>query len=301
MQFFNFDDTKTPTKMFVTELSEPKEAAEGESTSEVRTKGALTSSAITAASNILIKIAPDLIDKGVKFFSSAIADFAEDHVTQTLIYKNIDAYSTDKIFLPKKITIVRANFSANTDDNSKGELFGDGDKKQDNQVTLISDKELQIEIEVIPSRNGNAIYFQTTSYFYKGEDIEGNDIDEIIIAFAFVPAGHTISAYSELTFQSLLYFKQLENSQHYSFESKSGCDTSYQSPWFIPSIENHTGPYSLVIGIQEIRKGNSFAGLIQDIYTKHEDKLTQEIKEQVAQALKGKQENSDQESPNPKS
>ncbi|WP_223157480.1 hypothetical protein, partial [Sulfurovum sp. bin170] len=70
----------------------------------------------------------------------------------------------------------------------------------------------------------------------------------------------------------------------------------YQSPWFIPSIENHTGPYSLVIGIQEIRKGNSFAGLIQDIYTKHEDELTKEIKEQVAQALKGKHENTDQES-----
>ena len=276
MQFFNFDDTKTPTKMFVSELSEPEEAAEG----EIRTKGALTSSAITAASNILIKIAPDLIDKGVKFFSSAIANFAEDHVTQTLIYKNIDAHSVDKIFLPKKITIVRANFSTKTDDTSKGELFGDGDQQQDNQVKLISDKELQIEIEVIPSRNGNAIYFQTTSYFYKGEDIEGNDIDEVIIAFAFVSAGHAIPAYSELTFQSLLHFKQLENSQHYSFKSKSGCDTSYQTPWFIPSIENHTGPYSLVIGIQEIRKGSSFAELVQDIYAKHEDELTQEIKEQ---------------------
>ena len=285
MQFFNFDDTKTPTKMFVSELAEPK----------VKAKGVLA-----AASNILIKIAPDLIDKGAKFFSSAIANFAEDHVTQTLIYKNIDAHSTDKVFLPKKITIVRANFSTKTDDDSKGELFGDGDKKQDNQVKLISDKELQIEIEIIPSQNSNAVYFQTTSYFYKGEDIEGNDIDEIIIAFAFVPAGHAISAYSELTFQNLLHFKQLENSQHYSFESKSGCDTSYQSPWFIPSIENHTGPYSLVIGIQEIRKGNSFAGLIQDIYTKHEDELTKEIKEQVTQALKGNQETLDQESPNPK-
>lgn len=287
MQFFNFDDTKTPTKMFVSELAEPAE-------SKVKAKGVLT-----AASNILIKIAPELIDKGVKFFSSAIANFAEDHVTQTLVYKNIDAYSTDKVFLPKKITIVRANFSAETDDESNGELFGDGEQKQDNQVKLISDKELQIEIEVIPSQNSNAVYFQTTSYFYTGEDIEGNDIDEIIIAFAFVPAGHAISAYSELSFQSLLYFKQLENSQHYSFESESGCDTSYQSPWFIPSIEDHTGPYSLVIGIQEIRKGNSFAGLIQDIYTKHEDELSKEIKEQVTQALKGKQENPDPESPKP--
>ena len=287
MQFFNFDDTKTPTKMFVSELAEPAE-------SKVKAKGVLT-----AASNILIKIAPELIDKGVKFFSSAIANFAEDHVTQTLVYKNIDAYSTDKVFLPKKITIVRANFSAEIDDESNGELFGDGEQKQDNQVKLISDKELQIEIEVIPSQNSNAVYFQTTSYFYTGEDIEGNDIDEIIIAFAFVPAGHAISAYSELTFQSLLYFKQLENSQHYSFESESGCDTSYQSPWFIPSIEDHTGPYSLVIGIQEIRKGNSFAGLIQDIYTKHEDELSKEIKEQLTQALKGKQENPDQESPKP--
>ena len=297
MQFFNFDDTKTPTKMFVSELSEPEIAPERESDSKAKEKGVLAGSAITAASNILIKIAPDLIDKGVKFFSSSIANFAEDHVTQTLIYKNIDAHSVDKIFLPKKITIVRANFSTKTDDNSKGELFGDGDKEQDNQVKLISDKELQIEVEVIPSQNSNAVYFQTTSYFYKGEDIEGNDIDEIIIAFAFVPAGHAISAYSELTFQSLLHFKQLENSQHYSFESKSGCDTSYQTPWFIPSVENHTGPYSLVIGIQEVRKGSSFAGLIQDIYTKHEDELTKEIKEQVTQALKGKQENTDQENP----
>ena len=300
MNFFNFDDTKTPTKMFVSELSEPEVVTERESDSKVRIKRDLATSVVAAASSILIKIAPDLIDKGVKFFSSAIANFAEDHVTQTLIYKNIDAHSTDKVFLPKKITIVRAEFSDNTNDNIEGKLYGDGDDKQYNQAKRISDIELQIEIEVMPSQNCNAVYFQPTSYLYKGEDIKGNDIDEIIIAFAFVPAGQAISAYKELTFQSLLHFKQLENNKPYSFEfeSGSGCDTSYQSPWLIPSMQNHIGPYSLAIGIQEIRKGNSFAGLIQDIYTKHEDELIEDITEQVTQALQEKQEKLDQENSN---
>ena len=302
MNFFNFDDTKTPTKMFVSELSEPVVVTERESDSKGKIKRDLAGSVVAAASSILIKIAPDLIDKGVKFFSSAIANFAEDHVTQTIVYKNIDAYSKDKVFLPKKITIVRGEFSVNANDNTRGKLYGDGKDKQYNQAKLISDKEqsepqLQIEIEVMPSLNCNAVYFQPTGYYYEGEDIKGNDIDEIIIAFAFVPAGHAVSAYEELTFQSLLHFKQLENSQLYSFESGSGCDTGYQSPWLIPSIENHTGPYSLVIGIQEIRKGNSFAGLIQDIYTKHEDELIKDITEQATQALQEKQENLDQENP----
>ena len=279
MYFFNFDEAKTQTKMFVSQLHESKEEeAENPKVIAKSITGAL-------ASNILIKIAPDLIDHGAKLLSSAISKFAKESVTQTLVHKNIDAKESNKLFLPNKITLVRGNFASNSDAKTSGEKFGDGEKQEFNQTTLISDKALHIEIDVIQSEYSESIYFQPSSYFYKGEDTDGNNIDEITIAFAFVPAGEAISAYKDLTFQTILQFKQLENNQLYTFKSKEGYDTSYQSPWIVPKLSKG-GSYTLVIGIQEIRQGNSFAQLVEDIYTKHDDELTLAIKKEVANALK---------------
>lgn len=272
MQFFNFDDAKTPTKLFVSHIKE--------SSTKVVAK-----SGVTAALDVLVKIAPELIDKGAEFISKAIAEFAEDHTTKTFVQKNIDASSKGKIFLPKRLTLVRGIFAPNIHDSHDGEIFGDGVQQELNQVKLISDKELQIEIAIIPSANSDAVYFQPVSYFYKGEDIDGHNIDEIIIGIAFVPAGEAISAYKKLTYQSILHFRELDNNQKYLFESENGYDTSYQSPWIIPYL-SQSGPYTLVVGIQEIRKGNSFAKLVQDIYEKHDDELVNAIKEEVDKRLK---------------
>ncbi len=278
MQFFNFDDTKTPTKLFVTQLCEPSEKKP-----TVIAKGI----GIPMLGSILIKIAPELIDKGAKAISKAIASFAQDHVSSTLVQKNIDAKTNNKIFLPDTITLVRGNFAKDLDNNYKGEIFGDGEEREINQVKLISDKELHIEIDIVPSHNNDAIYFQPKFYYYKGEDVDGNNVDEITLAFAFVPAGESISAYEQLTYQSIIHFKQLENDQEYNFQSESGYDTTYQSPWIIPHL-SRSGPYTLVVGIQEIRKGNSFAKLVQEVYENHDEELSDEIKAQVLKALESK-------------
>ena len=163
-------------------------------------------------------------------------------------------------------------------------MFGDGEGQAINQVRLLSEKELHIEIDIIPSQNNDAIYFQPKFYYYQGRDIAGNSVDEIMLAFAFVPAGESISAYEQLTYQSIIHFKQLQNHQAYTFQSESGYDTTYQSPWIIPHL-SRSGPYTLVVGIQEIRKGNSFAKLLQDLYEKHDEELSSAIKAEIRKAL----------------
>ena len=275
MQFFNFDETKTPTKLFVTQLCEPEVKQP-----TVVAKGI----GLPSLSNVLITIAPELIDKGAEAISKVIGSFAKDHVTTTLVQKNIDARTANKIFLPDTLTLVRGNFASDLSDTQEGEIFGDGVEREQNQVKLISDKELHIEIDIVASHNNDAIYFQPKFYYYQGEDVEGNNVDEIALAFAFIPAGESISSYEKLTYQSILHFKQLEDNQPYYFQSKSGYDTSYQSPWIIPHL-SRSGPYTLVVGIQEIRKGNSFAKLVQELYEKHDEELSNEVKAQVLKAL----------------
>ncbi len=275
MQLFNFDETPTPTKLFVSQLTEPQEKE-----TTVVEKSLMPST----LGSMLISVAPDLVDQATQAISKAIAGFAKDHVTTTLVQKNIDAHSQDKIFLPKTLTLIRGQFANHLQDSDQGEIFGDGENQSINQVKLISNKELHIEIDIIPSQNGEAIYFQPRLYYYQGEDIEGNSIDELTLAFAFIPAGESISAYEQLTYQSIIHFKQLENHQTYNFQSTTGYDTTYQSPWIIPHL-SRTGPYTLVVGIQEIRKGNSFAKLLQEMYEKHDDQLNNMVKSEVLKII----------------
>ena len=271
--FFEKEINKTPTKMFVSQLSDKPKA-------KVLSKsiGIQEKSIMGMAANILLTSTPTIVDAGLEFISDAITNFAEDKVTKTVVHKNIDVTTANKIFLPNTITIIRGDFAPKLDRD--GNNFGDGENQEFNQVTLNSKRELFIEIDIIKSDDKSSIYFQPNSYLYSGRDVEGNSIDEIILAFAFMPIGKNISSKESIKFQNFLHFEQLENNLEYQFKSKTGYDTSYQSPWIKPTMPT-SGPYTLMVEIQEIRRGNSFAKLVQDIYKENQEQIRKESTEAI--------------------
>ena len=281
MSWFSEKRIIYPTKMFVNYLPEvPKTKGIHFN----KTKSFSTSMLSTAlgaqgmAVSMIANAAPKLIDEGLALVSETINKFAKKDVTRTTVTRNFDILNPVKVSLPSRITIVRGNFAS--DVNEEGEIFGDGSKKTLNSVPLLGEKELHIEMDIISSKDSSAIYFQPKSYFYNGIDREGDAITELVLAFAFVPVGKSTLNVKSLIFQNFLHFSSLSPNKAYNFKSESGYDTSYQSAWMpVPLKENV--PYTLVVEIQEIREGNSFAKLLQTVYTENETYLKSELNEKV--------------------
>ena len=281
MSWFNTNRKVHPTKMFVNYLPEVPETKSMNFSKTKSFSTSMLSAALGAqgmAVSMIANAAPKLIDEGLKLVSETINKFAQKDVTRSTVKRNFDILNPVKVSLPSSITIVRGNFAPN--DQAEGELFGDGEKKSQNQAICLGDKELQIEIDIISSKDSSAIYFQPKSYFYNGLDREGDNITELVLAFAFVPVGKSILNINTLEFQNFLHFSALNPNEQYNFKSKSGYDTTYQSSWMSVPLNNNV-PYTLVVEIQEIREGNSFAKLLQTVYTENQTYLKSEINQKV--------------------
>jgi hypothetical protein len=231
------------------------------------------------AIDMLLNAAPKIIDQGMELMSNTLNALANDKTFSTTVRRNFDVIDTNKLSLPSRITLIRGNFANNSEHQKKGTIFGDGKGMSRNQVVLLGNKELHIEIDIIQSKDKSAIYFQTSSYFYASESPEGHNIDEIVLAFAFLPAGQTIVDPTK-DFKNFLHFEALNPNQQYNFKSKSGYDTSFQSPWMTAPLDN-VEPYTMVIQILEIREGNSFAKLIQTIYVENESYIKTNLNDKV--------------------
>ena len=290
MSWFSNNRKVYPTKMFVNYLPEVPQT---KSMSFSKTKSFSTSMLSAAfgaqgmAVSMIANAAPKLIDEGLKLVSETISKFAEKDVTRTTVKRNFDILNPVKVSLPSRITIVRGNFAS--DVTSQGEIFGDGEKQTLNQVPLLGNKELHIEIDIISSKDSSAIYLQPKSYFYNGVDREGDNITELVLAFSFVPVGKSILNVKNLEFQNFLHFSTLNPNEHYNFKSKSGYDTSYQSAWMPVPLQDNV-PYTLVVEIQEIREGNSFAKLLQTVYSENQTYLKSELNEKVTKLKEEKDE-----------
>ena len=279
MSWFSDNDKKVyPTKMFVNYLPEVSKKEEN-----IQTKS-IGRSVITAALgsqgvaiDMILNVAPKLIDQGMELMGKTLNALAEDKAFPTKIRRNLDVINPAKISLPSKITLVRGNFANNT--NKKGILFGDGEKMTRNQVLLVGEKELHIEIDIIQSEDKSAIYFQPTSYFYAGKSSQGHSINEIVLSFSFLPAGQImVDPTKDLT--SFLHFEALRPNQIHNFKSISGYDTSFQSSWITAPLDD-VAPYTLVVQIQEIREGNSLAKLLQTVYVENESYIKTNITDKV--------------------
>lgn len=212
------------------------------------------------------------LSQGIELVTNTLTSLANDKAYPTNVSRNFDTINPEKLFLLSKITLVRGNFAPNS--NVKGEIFGDGEKRELNQVVLLDNKELHIEIDIIQSQDKSTLYFQTSSYFYAGESPDGSTTDEIVLAFAFLPASENIVEPKK--FINFLNFKGLAPNKPYIFKSKSGYDTSFQSPWTTTPLKE-AEPYTMVIQIQEIRKGYAFAKLMQTIYLENETHIKEDI------------------------
>jgi len=285
MSWFNNNRKVYPTKMFVNYLPEVP-VTKNMSFSKTRSIGSSMLSAAFGAQGMAVSMianaAPELIDKGLQFVSDSINKFAEKDVTRTTVKRNFDTIHPTKFSLPSQITIVRGNFAPSL--TADGEIFGDGEKKTRNKATLLNNKELHIEIDIISAKGSDVIYFQPKSYFYNGLDREGDNITELVLAFAFVPVGKSILNIDSLTFQNFLHFSALNPNEQYNFKSESGYDTTYQSSWMTAPLHSNV-PYTLVIEIQEIREGNSFAQLLQTVYSENKTYLKSEINEKVNEKI----------------
>ncbi len=281
MSWFGKDKrTIYPTKMFVNYLPEvPKktkdDAIQTKSLGSTMLSVALGTQSI--ALNMLLTASPKLIEQGMNFISTTLQSLTVDKAYPTTVRRNFDTIDPEKLSLPSKITLIRGDFASNN--NIEGEIFGDGEKKSRNQVVLLGDKELHIEIDIIQSEDKSAIYFQANSYFYKGESPEGHKVDEIVLAFAFLPAGQSI-VNPETDFKNFLTFESLNPNQQYNFKSNSGYDNSFQSAWITTPL-TEVIPYTMVIQIQEIHEGNSFAKLLQTVYVENESKIKSKLNNQV--------------------
>jgi len=281
MSWFSNNRKNYPTKMFVNYLPEIPETKGINFNKTKSFSTSMISAAFGAqgmAVSMIANVAPKLIDEGLQLVSETINKFAQKDVTRTTVKRNFDVINPVKVSLPSSMTIVRGNFSSTL--NSKGETFGDGEQKSQNQATLIDNKELQIEIDIISSKDNSAIYFQPRSYFYNGLDREGDNISELVLAFAFVPVGKSTLNIENLKFQNFLHFSTLNPNELYEFKSKSGYDNTYQSSWMSVPLENNL-PYTLLIEVQEIREGNSFAKLLQTVYQENRTYLKSEINDKV--------------------
>ncbi|NEW61514.1 hypothetical protein GSY74_09490 [Sulfurovum sp. bin170] len=281
MSIFNFNK-KTQTKMFVSELSAPKKASViAKSAGDgVVSKGGI--------STIISEIAPELIEEGFKVLSSTIAGFTEDYKSETVVRKNINGDEREDIFLPNHISIIRANFPLDINDEDNSCFDGYGEKPNCQEL---SDRKLQIELDIIKSKDESSFYFQPKSYYYCGRDRSNKKMDELNLSFAFVTAQESISDYSSIEFKEIISFKDLEDEHDYNFKirDKKIYDTTYQSAW-IGSELSKKGSYTIVFKIEERRYSKPFAKTLNRIYKKHEDelkkKINKEIKEQITKQKK---------------
>ncbi len=277
MSFLKSNHSKNPTKMFISHISEPPQT-KGLTKSPT---GSIVSKMLGAEGiviDMILNAAPKVIEEGLELISKTITKFAEKDVTKTTVKRNIDIFSSTKMSIPSNITLIRGEFSPNVTD--KGETFGDGHDKNTNQATLIGHKELHIEIDIIQSKDNSSIYFQPKSYFYNGVDREGDTIDEIVLAFAFVPVDQSILNVEALTFQNFVHFDNLKPHTQYLFKTDNGYDCSYQSTW-IEAPFTQSIPYTLVVEIQEIREGNSFAKLLQTVYIENKAYIQEGLQHKV--------------------
>lgn len=279
MSFFNSNQKQNPTKFFITYLPEvPSTQQMKFSNGPNRSVFAPFLGAQGVVIDMALNAAPKLIEQGTKLLSDTIDNFAEDHTTPTTITRNIDILTNSKLSLPSSLTIIRGDFSPKV--NEEGNNFGDFKGKPLKQATLLGEKELHIEIDIKKSKDNKSIYFQPTRYFYGGVDIEGNSIDEIVLCIAFVPVNESVMSVTSLEFQSFIYLKNLEPNQEYEFKSKDGYDPSYQSTWMQPALDPAV-PYTLVIEIHEVRKGNSFAKLLKTVYGENKKYISEELNQKV--------------------
>ena len=270
-----------PTKMFVNYLPEVSKKTQGDAIQTKSMGGSLLSVAMGAqgiALDMILTAAPKIIDQGMTLMSKTLESLAVDKAFPTIVRRNFDIIDPEKLSLPSKITLIRGDFAQNN--NMQGEVFGDGESKSRNQVVLLGNKELHIEIDIIQSEDKSAIYFQANSYFYIGQSPEGHNIDEIVLAFAFLPAGQSI-VNPEEDFKNFLHFEALTPNQHYNFKSESGYDSSLQSSWITRPLDEVV-PYTMVIQIQEIREGNSFAKMMQTVYLENESKIRSQLNNKVS-------------------
>jgi len=276
-----FSKPKTPTKMFVSHLSAPKSKGD-----IFQKKGLDITHIRNVVTDKITHIAPELIEEGFKLLSSTIAGFTEDYSNKTVLYKNIDGDIDEPIFVPKHITLVRADFNSSN-------LCYDGYADKESGCHELDDRKLHIELDLVQSHDAQNFYFQPTYYYYIGRDNKEKKIDEINISFAFIEASENISDFNSIEFKHIISFKDLDNSYEYSFKQKNGnYDTTFQSPW-INSELSKRGAYTIVIEIEEKKYRKPFATTLNKVYKKHEDELknriNREIKEQLAKISKDNQ------------
>jgi len=276
MGFFS-SESKSTTKMFITipeAISKHAPVAKSSDFNKSVIDIFATGNPITS---ILLNAAPKLIEEGLELLSGTINKFAEKDVTKTIIKHNVDIINKEKISIPTHITIIRGDFAPKID-FEKGEAFGDNGK---HQTTLIGAKDLYIELDVIVSKDNESIAFQATKYYYNGVDREQDVIDELVLAVSFVPVEESTLNATKPTFQTFLSFENLIAHTEYEFGNREeGHDANYQSAWMKPQIDTET-PYTLTIEIQEIRKGNSFAKLLQTVYGENEEYLKTELEAKI--------------------
>ena len=290
MSWFNNNKKVYPTKMFVNYLSDLPQTKGMTFNKSKSMTGSLLSTAMGAkgvAIDMILTAAPKLIDQGMKLVSNTISSMAEKKIVQTTVKRNFDVINPARVSLPSKITLVRGEFA--TDASQEGEVFGDGEKRERNQAVLLGNKELHIEIDIVKSKDNRTIYFQPTSYFYCGESSEGEKISELVLAFAFLEPDEPLLNLKNVTFQNFLHFEALEPNKHWNFASKSGCDNSFQSAWMKAPLSDNV-PYTMVIQIQEIREGNSFAKLLQTVYLENESYIKTELNQKVHNLKESKDE-----------
>ena len=267
-----FSKPKTPTKMFVSHLSAPKTKG-----NIFQKKGLDITHIRNEVTGKITQIAPELIEEGFKLLSSTIAGFTEDYSNKTVLYKNIDGDIDEPIFVPKHITLIRADF------NNSSCSDGYGDKET--SCHKLDDRKLHIELDIVQSHDAQNFYFQPTYYYYIGMDNKRKKIDEINISFAFIEASENISDYSTLKFKQIVSFRDLDNSHEYSFKQENGnYDTTFQSPW-INSELSKRGAYTIVIEIEEKRYSKPFATKLNKVYKKHEDELKNRINQEIKAEL----------------
>jgi len=277
MSFFS-TESKSQTKMFIT-IPEVIPQAKSATTRSAKLTDVATGllEAANPVTSILLNAAPKLIEEGLELLSGTINKFAQKDVTKTTIQHNVDIVNKDRISVPTHITIIRGDFAPKVD-YTKGEAFGDNGK---HQTTLIGPKDLYLEIDVKVSKDNESIAFQATKYYYNGVDREQDVIDELVLAVSFVPVEESTLNATKPTFQTFLTFENLTAHTEYEFgNQKEGYDTNYQSAWMKPPIDKET-PYTLIIEIQEIRKGNSFAKLLQTVYGENEEYLKTELEAKI--------------------
>jgi hypothetical protein len=260
--------------MFVSELSAPLVKSKDmhqKSDSRGRDMGSVTK-------DVLIELAPDLINEGIKLLSSSLAGFTQDYTNETIVHKNFKGELEKAIFIPRHISIIRASFPLDMRKSKCGDNFGSA-----NDIEGLENRVLQIELDVIKSQG--AFYFQAKHFYYEGKDTKNNSIDEINLSFAFVTANKNLSDPTNLKFHHLMCFKNMEKGRDYNFKiDPKNYDTTYQSAW-ISSESLKKGPYTMLFKIEEKRYSKPWVQAINRIYTKHENKLEKKINQEIQEVL----------------